>query len=74
MSIIGVVTWPEGTAALNLHNLVLTDIPIIVEVLDKRFVLTGWRPEEQVFTAIVLEPGESPQEAQTRVLKAASDG
>jgi len=68
MSDFGVVTFPEGTAALNLHWLVGTAIPVIVEYGGKRFALTGWDATYEVFDAIQLLGDETPEQARQRVI------
>lgn len=51
-----IITWPEGTAALDLHTLVTqTDMPVVVEVGGKRFRLTDWDERHGMFTAVQEE-------------------
>jgi hypothetical protein len=68
MSVFGVVTFPEGTAALNLHGLVETTIPVVVEYGGRRFALTGWDATYEVFDAIELLGDETPEQARQRVI------
>lgn len=53
--VIGIITWPEGTAALDLRVLVQTKFPVIVEYGGKRFQLTDWNEAHAVFTGIQLD-------------------
>ena len=65
---IGIITFPEGTAVLNLHGLIETMVPVVVDYGGERFALTGWNDEHGVFDAIRLLPAETPQQARERIV------
>ena len=56
---VGVIEWPEGTAALDLRALVQTVIPVVVEVGGRRFRLTDWDAQYGMFTAVRLPDREA---------------
>lgn len=49
-----IITWPEGTAALDLRALVQTRFPVVVEFGGRRFQLTDWDEAALMFTAVQL--------------------
>lgn len=65
---IGIISFPEGTAVINIRGLLQGVMPVLVEYGGARFVLTGWNDEHEVFDAIGLQDGETAQQAHARVV------
>lgn len=50
---IAIQTHADGSALLNLANLVQTTVPVYVEILGSEYRLTDYDPERNVFLAEV---------------------